>query len=202
MSDAKAFTVWFTGLSGSGKSTLAGMLRDRLAGMGLRVEVLDSGKIRQQLNRDLGFTREQVEQNLRRIAYECKLLNRNGVIAIVSAISPYRDLRREIRADVAEFVEVYCRCSMEELLRRDDHSLFEKAQSGQIQNVAGINAPYEEPLRPEVLLNTDQQSAGESLNQIVASLQTLGRLPEESAGPYSEDELEQIRRRLSDIGYM
>lgn len=198
----EGFTVWFTGLSGSGKSTLAEMLRRHLADRRHHVEFLDSGRIRQQLNRDLGFTREQVEQNLRRIAYECRMLNRNGVIAIVAAISPYRDLRRDIRAEVGRFVEVYCRCSMEVLMERDDKLLFKKALAGEVQNVAGVNSPYEEPLRPEVLVNTDQVTPAEALSKIVAALEVLGLLSRQPESPYSDDEMEMIRRRLSDIGYI
>ncbi len=202
MDPSPAFTVWFVGLSGSGKSTLAEMLRRHLADRGRHVEFLDSGRIRQQLNRDLGFSREEVEQNLRRIAYECQLLNRNGVIAIVAAISPLRDLRREIRGQIERFVEVYCRCAMEELMRRDDHALYERAGAGEIDNVAGINAPFEEPLRPEVLLNTDQTDPPECLDRILASLEALDFLPRQAGSPYSDDELDMIRKRLSDIGYI
>jgi adenylyl-sulfate kinase len=202
MAENEAFTVWFTGLSGSGKSTLAAMLRDHLAGLGLHVELLDSGRIRQELNRDLGFTREQIQTNLMRIAYECRLLNRNGVIAIVSAISPYRDLRRRIREQIDRFVEVYCRCSMETLMKRDDQALFERAQAGEIENVAGVNAPYEEPFAPEVLTNTDQEGPDESLQRILAALHALGHLPEQARAPYTDRQMREIRDRLSDIGYM
>ncbi|MFQ5462006.1 MAG: adenylyl-sulfate kinase, partial [Phycisphaerae bacterium] len=136
-----AFTIWFTGLSGSGKSTIGKAVGDALKARGLTVEVLDSGRIRQKLNRTLGFTREEVETNLLRLGYECTMLNRNGVVAVVTAVSPYRDVRDQLRRDIGRFVEVYCRCAMDILMQRGAKTLFEKAQRGEIQHVAGVNAP-------------------------------------------------------------
>jgi len=198
----QGFTVWFTGLSGSGKSTLAGMLRDALQVRGNSCEVLDSGRIRQALNRSLGFTREEIETNLRRIAYDCKLLNRNGVIAIVAAVSPYRDMRDAIRADVGRFIEVYCRCPLEVLARRDKSGLFEKAQQGEIAHVAGVNAPYEEPFKPEVLINTDVDALEDEVRRILSTLEILGYLPKHGTAEYTADEEAMIKRRLQDLGYI
>ena len=196
------FTVWFVGLTGSGKSTLAERLRDDLTRRGQAVELLDAGKIRQQLNRDLGFTRHDVETNLKRIGYECGMLNRNGVVAIVAAISPYRDVREEIRAEVGRWVEVYCRCSMDALLQRDSKGLLQQAQEGKLENVAGINAPFDEPIKPEILLNTDVESPGDCSAKILTTLEMLGYLePAEPAG-YSPQEEELIRQRLQDLGYL
>jgi len=198
----EGFTVWFTGLSGSGKTTLAGMLRDQLVGRGLRVEWLDSARIRRELNRDLGFSRHDIEANLQRLGYECKLLNRNGVVAIVSAISPYRDVRDAIRTEIGRFVEVYCRCPMEVLMRRDDHDLFERAQRGEVQNVAGVNAPYEEPFKPEVLLNTDTEPPDACVRKILATLEILGYLSPAESAAYSPEEEQIIKNRLRDLGYI
>lgn len=198
----EGFTIWFTGVTGSGKSTLAAMLKDHLAGHGQSCEILDSGRIRQELNRSLGFSREEIETNLKRIAYECKMLNRNGVVAIAAAVSPYRDTRDAIRDEVGRFIEIYCRCPMEVLLRRDDADLFGRAQRGEIQHVAGINAPYEEPIRPEVLLNTDTESPETCVRKIVTTLQLLGYLPETPPAGYTAEEEAIIRQRLEDLGYI
>ncbi|MFQ6047936.1 MAG: adenylyl-sulfate kinase [Phycisphaerae bacterium] len=196
------FTVWFTGLSGSGKSTLGRMLRDRLVAGGYSVEWLDSGRIRRELNRDLGFTRAQIEANLRRIAYECRLLGRNGVIAVVSAISPYRDLRQAFRAEIGRFIEVYCRCSMEVLMKRDEQGLFERAARGEVQHVAGINAPYEEPLKPEVLLDTDREPPEVCVAKVLKTLEVLGYVGPIESACYSAQEQELIKQRLRDLGYI
>jgi adenylylsulfate kinase len=198
----EGFTVWFTGMTGSGKSTLAHLLHDRLVAWGYQCEVLDSGRIRQVLNRSLGFSREEVETNLRRIAYECKLLNRNGVVAIVGAVSPYRDVRDRIRADVGRWIEVYCRCPLEVLMRRDKSGLFERAQRDQVAHVAGINAPYEEPMKPEVLCNTDVETPEQCVNKITSTLQILGYLPEVASSAYTAEEEEIIKQRLQDLGYI
>ena len=196
------FTIWFTGMSGSGKSTLGATTGKALRGRGLAVEVLDSGRIRAQVNRSLGFSREEIEDNTLRLGYECRLLNRNGVIAIVSSVSPYREVRNRVREQVQDFVEVYCRCSMDVLMKRDTDKLFERAQRGEIKHVAGINAPYEEPLKPEVLLNTDQLSVEDSVSQLVATLEVLGRIERREASCYTPTEEAIIRQRLEDLGYL
>ena len=196
------FTIWFTGLSGSGKTTLAERVREVLLGRGLAVEWLDSSKIRREMNRDLGFTRSDIEANLRRIAYECRLLNRNGVIAIVSAISPYRDARDRIRVDLVRFMEVYCRCPLETLVLRDEHDLYARAERGEIQNVAGMNAPYEEPLKPEVAVETDRETPEACVARIVRTAEILGYLTPVAPSGYTPEQEETIKRRLRDLGYM
>ena len=199
---SKPFTIWFTGLSGSGKSSIGQKVAEALRQRGLRVEVLDSGRIRQQVNRHLGFTRQEVETNLLRLGYECKLLNRNGVTVIVTAVSPYRDVRDRIREEVVDFVEVHCRCPMEILIKRGAGELFERAKRGEIEHVAGVNAPYEEPLKPEILLNTDQINIEESVANTIATLEALGRIERVESACYSPAEEEVIRQRLQDLGYL
>lgn len=199
---SEGFTVWFTGLTGSGKSTLARKLHDQLTGRGHQCEVLDSGRIRQALNRSLGFTREEIEQAMKRIAYECKLLNRNGVIAIVAAVSPYSGLRDKIRSDIDRFVEVFCRCSMDVLRQRDEKDLMGRAQRGEIQHVAGINAPYEEPTNPEVLCDTETETADAGVRKILAALEQRGYLPEAARAAYTAREEEIIKQRMQDLGYL
>ncbi len=196
------FTIWFTGLSGSGKSTQAEQLREVLVGRGRHVELLDSGKIRRALNRSLGFTRSDIEINLRRLGYECELLNRNGVVAIVSAISPYRDVRDAIRGDIGRFVEVYCRCPLEVLARRDTHELYARAQRGEIKNVAGMDAPYEEPIKPEVVAETDRETPEACVARIIRTAELLAYLSPVQASCYTPEQEEMIRRRLRDLGYM
>lgn len=200
MSD-QGFTVWFTGLSGSGKTTLAEMLRDTLRAEGIHAEILDSGRIRREYTRDLGFERADIEIGLRRIGYECTLLNRNGIVAIVSAVSPFRDLREELRRKIGRFVEVYCRCPIEVLMKRDEQGLYEAARRGEITNLAGINVPYEEPIKPEVLLNTDQESPEVCLNRILKTIEVLGYARVRPSAEYSADDAQLIKARLKDFGY-
>lgn len=199
---SQAFTIWFTGLSGSGKSTIGLAVGSALRDRGLTVEVLDSGRIRQKLNRTLGFTREEVETNLLRLGYECKLLNRNGVIAIVTAVSPYRDARDRLRDEIDSFVEVYCRCPMDVLMQRGSKELFEKAQRGEIAHVAGIDAPYEEPLSPEVLLNTDQLSAEQAVHRVMQALEVAKMIEKLDTSTYSPQEEKMIRDRFREMGYL
>ncbi len=199
---SEAFTIWFTGLSGSGKSTIGLAVGEALRSRGLTIEVLDSGRIRQQLNRTLGFTREEVETNLVRLGYECSLLNRNGVTAIVTAVSPYRDVRDRLREQIGSFVEVHCRCPMEVLERRGVAELFEKARRGEIKHVAGIDAPYEEPVDPEVVLDTDRATAEQSVGKVLAALSQLGHIEGVEQAGYTPREEEMIRNRLKDLGYL
>lgn len=189
-------------MSGSGKSTIGLAVGETLRARGVKVEVLDSGRIRQQLNRHLGFSREEVETNLLRLGYECTLLNRNGVTAIVTAVSPYREVRERLRSDIVDFVEVHCRCPMEVLVQRGAGDLFEKARRGEIEHVAGVNAPYEEPLKPEVLLNTDQLTAEQCTEKVIATLEVLGRIDRVETSCYTPEEEDMIRHRLQDLGYL
>ena len=172
----RGFVVWFTGLSGAGKSALAHRLETVLRGRGLKVEVLDGDVVRTHLSKGLGFSKEDRDTNIRRIGFVCKLLARNGVVAIGAAISPYREIRDELRRDIGDFVEVYVKCPMEVLLERDVKGLYAKALRGEIPNFTGVSDPYEEPLNPEVTLETDKQSPEESLAALVARLEELGYL--------------------------
>jgi len=189
-------------MSGSGKSSLAKALAEQLSARGLAVEVLDSGRIRSQINRSLGFSQEEIEENTLRLAYECVLLNRNGVVTIVGSVSPYRAVRDKAREQIGDFVEVYCRCPMEVLMQRDTKGLYDRALKNEIKHMAGVNAPYEEPLKPEVLLNTDQLSTEESAAQVIKTLELLGRISRHEGAAYTEQEEEMIRQRLEDLGYL
>ena len=130
----KGFTLWFTGLSGSGKSTLSREIERELQTRGMNVEVLDGDEVRTNLSKGLGFSKEDRDINIRRIGYVCNLLSRNGVVAISAAISPYRAVRDEVRERTENFVEVYMKCSIDELTRRDVKGLYKKARAGEIRS--------------------------------------------------------------------
>src|SRR5713226_10290880 len=167
-------TVWITGLSGAGKSTIAGRLADVLRQAGRGVEVLDGDEVRATLNSDLGFSKEARDANIRRIGYVARLLSRNGVAVIVAAISPYRAVRDEVRAAIeaegCAFVEVYARCSIDELARRDVKGLYKKALKGELPGFTGVSDPYEEPLNPDVVFDSEMESVEASLERILKHL--------------------------------
>jgi adenylyl-sulfate kinase len=170
----KGFTVWFTGMSGAGKSTISGLLEERLRRLGARVEVLDGDVVRTYLSRGLGFGKADRDENIRRIGFVCELLSRNGVIAIVAAISPYRAMREEVRGRIANFVEVYVECPVEVLSARDVKGLYKKALAGEIPQFTGVSDPYEPPLHPEVRVDSSTQTPQQSADQIWATLENLG----------------------------
>jgi adenylyl-sulfate kinase len=170
----KGFTLWFTGLSGAGKSTLSKAIEGRLRRGGARVELLDGDVVRTHLSRGLGFSREDRDENIRRIGFVCELLSRNGVIAIAAAISPYRAVREEVRGRIENFVEVYLECPLEVLAARDVKGLYRKALAGEIPNFTGISDPYEPPANPEIAVNTSIETVEQSVERIWATLERLG----------------------------
>jgi len=174
-------TVWFTGMSGSGKSTLSNALAQRLREAGARVEVLDGDVVRTRLCQDLGFSHSDREENIRRIGFVCELLSRNGVIAIVAAISPYRASRDEVRSRLGNFIEVYMRCPMEVLIQRDVKGLYKKALAGEIALFTGISDPYEPPLTPELTIDSSTETPGEGLAKILDLLENRGILQTKAA---------------------
>ncbi|MDH4208750.1 MAG: adenylyl-sulfate kinase [Anaerolineae bacterium] len=203
--EQQGFTLWFTGLSGSGKTTLAqaveGILRDR----GLRVELLDGDVVRTNLSKGLGFSKEDRDINIKRIGFVCKLLTRNGVVAVGSAISPYREVRDFIRQDIGRFVEVYCQCPLEVLVERDVKGLYRKALDGEIENFTGVSDPYEEPLNAEVVVHSDREDIEESVAKILAKLEDLGYVPaaaQEEGRAYTEEEEKILEDRLKALGYL
>jgi adenylyl-sulfate kinase len=172
----RGVTIWFTGLSGAGKSTLAQALAEEIARRGRRVEVLDGDAVRTNLSKGLGFSREDRDTNIRRIAYVCHLLTRNGVAAISAAISPYAATRDEARALIGDFVEVYVECPLPELVRRDVKGLYAKALRGEIAHFTGISDPYEPPEHPDVRVDSGTETVAESLARIVGHLEARGYL--------------------------
>jgi len=170
------FALWFTGLPSSGKTTIARLIEHALRARGLRVEVLDGDEVRQHLSPQLGFSREERDMHIRRIAYVAKLLVRNGVIAIVAAISPYRETRQYARDVIGRFVEVYVNCPVEVCIERDVKGLYKKALRGEITNFTGISDPYEEPLAPELVIHSHRETPAESARRVIARLIELGYL--------------------------
>jgi adenylylsulfate kinase len=172
----KGFTVWFTGLPCSGKSTLANLLQKELDEMGFAAEVLDGDEVRKRLTRGLGFTKEDREENIRRIAYVAKLLTRVGGVAITATISPYREMRERARGEIGSFVEVYVNCPMQVCIERDLKGLYAKALKGDIPNFTGISDPYESPVNSEIVVHTDRESPDDSLRKILLKLVDLNYL--------------------------
>jgi len=172
------FTIWFTGLSGSGKSTIAAILERALRDRGEKVEVLDGDVVRTHLSKGLGFSKEDRDTNIRRIGWVCEVLSRNDVVAIAAAISPYREIRDEVRANIGRFVEVYVEAPLEVLADRDVKGLYRKAMAGEIQNFTGVNDPYEAPLSPEVICHSDgSETPEQSAAKVLAKLEELGYSP-------------------------
>lgn len=172
----RGFVVWLTGLSGAGKSTIAERLGAELAALGRPAELLDGDEVRTNLSKGLGFSKEDRDTNIRRIGFVARLLARNGGVAITAAISPYREIRDEIRAQTPGFFEVFVRCSIDELVRRDVKGLYRKAIAGEIANFTGISDPYEEPLHPEVVVDTERETVEESVAAILAALERRGHI--------------------------
>jgi adenylyl-sulfate kinase len=163
-------TVWFTGLSSSGKTTLSQAVFKQLAATGHRVELLDGDEVRLFLSRGLGFSKQDRDENVRRIGYVAELLTRHGVIALVSAISPYRDARDAVRDRIPAFLEVYVNASIEECERRDVKGLYKKARAGEIKAFTGISDPYEPPQCPELECRTDLETVAHSVAKVVEAI--------------------------------
>jgi len=167
------FVIWLTGLSASGKTTIALQLATKLREHDFKVELLDGDAIRKELSADLGFSRQDRREQIRRVVYLCKLLSKNGITCIVSVISPYRDLRNLAREEirkVSPFIEVFVKCSLESCIKRDPKGLYKKALSGEISNFTGLQDPYEEPLSPDVMVNTDSETVEECVDKIISAV--------------------------------
>ena len=199
----KGFTLWFTGLPCSGKSTLARRVEEILLERGMNVEVLDGDEVREHLSKGLGYSKEDRDTNIRRIGYVAKLLSRNGVAAVGAAISPYKAIRDEVRSWHDRFVEVYVKAPVDILKDRDVKGMYKKALAGQIKHFTGVDDPYEPPENPEVIVETDKEDVEESVNKIIRTLELMNYIPGSgTTSDYSEEEEEEIKSRLKDLGYI
>lgn len=175
MNRHKSAVIWFTGLSGSGKSTLAHAVEKRLFELGCRTYVLDGDNVRHGLNKNLGFSPSDREENIRRIGEVANLFQQAGLVAMTAFISPYRADRDKARAVASDsFLEVYVKCSIEACESRDTKGLYKKARAGEVKEFTGISAPYEEPLNPELVVCTDCETLDESAERVMALLKQRG----------------------------
>lgn len=172
------FTLWMTGLSGAGKTTLALALEKELRARNLRVERLDGDVVREGLTRDLGFSKEDRDKNIERVTFVARLLSRNGVAVLAAFISPYRQARDRARRETTHFIEVYVKASLETVIARDVKGMYKKALAGEIRNFTGISDPYEEPLAPEITIESDTESVEQSVARILDYLEQRGLIPQ------------------------
>jgi adenylylsulfate kinase len=172
----RGVTLWFTGLSGAGKTTIRAAVEDKLRAKGYAIEVLDGDIVRENLTKGLGFSKEDRDENIRRIGFVSHLLTRNGVIVMVSAISPYRAIREEVRHKIGDFVEVFVNAPLEVCEERDVKGLYKRARAGEIKQFTGIDDPYEAPLNPDIECRTDLETLEESADKVIAGLTERGYL--------------------------
>ncbi len=198
----KGFTLWFTGLPCSGKSTLAELVTRELERYGRGVEVLDGDIVRTHLTKGLGFDKAGRDENIRRIGFVCKLLSRHGAVAIAAAISPYRNIRDEVRSTIPDFVEVYVETPLELCIQRDVKGMYKKALAGEMKGFTGIDDPYEPPLNAELVIRTQHETPAESTARIISKLQELGYIDPADAPLYTAMEEDRIRTRLTQLGYI
>jgi adenylyl-sulfate kinase len=172
----KGVTVWFTGLPCSGKTTLALKLSAELKKRGIQCEDLDGDITRKYLSKGLGFSKEDRDENIRRVGFVCSLLTKHGAVTTAAFVSPYRSIRAEIREMIGDFVEVYVKCSLEKCIERDVKGMYKKAIAGEIKNFTGISDPFEEPEKPELVIESDKETEDESLAKLLNKLEELGYL--------------------------
>jgi adenylyl-sulfate kinase len=200
----KGFTLWFTGLPCSGKSTLAGLVAEELKRRQRFVEILDGDEVRKHLTKGLGFSREDRNENIRRIGFVCRLLSRNGAIAIAAAISPYRVVRDEVRAghDPGRFLEVFVNTPLAVCIERDVKGMYKRALAGEIKNFTGVDDPYEPPQAAELIIETVVETERQSATRILTLLEQRGLAEPLQEPVYTPEEAERIRERLARLGYI
>jgi len=203
-----SLTLWFMGLPASGKSTLAKQVEGKLKERDFPVENLDGDEIRKNLHPDLGFTREERALNNRRTAFVCKLLNRNGITAVTAMITPFRDAQQQARKIVESsgtFVLIYVKCPTGVCAERDPKNLYQQAKEGKIENFTGVNHPFQEPLNPEIIVNTNKNNVEECVAEVMSKLNALNVLDGGTEGDYqfnmTREEESEIKDRLGELGY-
>jgi adenylylsulfate kinase len=174
MKEQVGFTAWFTGLPCAGKTTVADRVAEILRERGYKVERLDGDIVRKGLTSDLGFSKEDRDENIKRVTFVAKLLSRNGVAVLATFVSPYQERRRKTREEIGNFVEIYTRCPVEVCMERDVKDMYNRALAGEIKNFTGVDDPYEEPLNPELIVDTDRETEEESALRVVEKLKDLG----------------------------
>ena len=177
MTEQVGFTVWMTGLSGAGKTTIAKIVEAELKRRGMRIERLDGDVVRQSLTRDLGFSKGDRDKNIERVTFVAKLLSRNDVGVIACFISPYQAVRDMVRRETTNFIEVFVHAPLEVCVERDVKGMYAKAFAGEIENFTGVSDPYEEPVNPEIVLNTHLETPEESAARLIAYLEKRGLVP-------------------------
>jgi adenylyl-sulfate kinase len=180
-------TIWLTGLPSAGKSTIAGTLSAMIEAKGHRVIVLDGDEVRERLNKGLGFSKEDRDENVRRIAYVARLLTEAGAVAIVAAISPYRAARDAARTEIGRFAEIHVDCPLDECIRRDVKGLYRKALAGTIGHFTGVSDPYEPPLQADLVIGTHLETPFRSAERIVQYLQDHDYLPADEPSEKTEE---------------
>ena len=198
----RGFTLWFTGLPCSGKSTLAELVGQELVRRGRGVEILDGDVVRANLTKGLGFSKEDRDENIRRIGFVCALLSKHGAVAISAAISPYRAVRDEVRSKIENFIEVYVATPLETCIRRDVKGMYKKALSGEIKQFTGVSDPYEPPLRPEIVIKTHEETPEDSAARVLEELERRWLIEPVPQPAYTAHEAERIRFRLANLGYI
>ena len=173
----KGFTLWFTGLPCSGKTVLADAVAEELKAKGMKVERLDGDIVRKSLTKDLGFTEEDRNMNIERVTFVAKLLTRNGVAVLASFVSPYNKIRAYSRKEIGDYVLVYVKCSLDECENRDVKGMYAKARAGEIKDFTGIDHPFEEPDKVEIIVETDKQTVDQSKEIVISTLNKMGYLP-------------------------
>ncbi|RLF26861.1 MAG: adenylyl-sulfate kinase [Thermoplasmata archaeon] len=174
MKEHKGFTAWFTGLPCSGKTTVADRVAEILKEKGYKVERLDGDIVRKELTSDLGFSKKDRDENIKRVTFVAKLLTRNGVAVLATFVSPYKERRDKSRKEIGDFIEIYTRCPIEVCMKRDVKGMYKKALAGEISGFTGVDDPYEEPTNPELILDTDKETLEESVQKVLEKLRELG----------------------------
>lgn len=201
----KGTLVWFTGVAASGKTTIGRALMKALKERGIKVEDLDADEIRANLSPDLGYGPEARDINTKRLAFMGKILARNGVVAIVAAVSPLRSYRDRARGWVDNFLEVFVKCPIEVCRQRDPKGLYKRADRGEIKDIAGLHQPYEEPEKPEVILETDKESVEDCVKKLLLTMEALKYIPKgevKGSKPYTAEEEDKVKERLRGLGYI